>query len=332
MTIHHPSSGRRALALGALAGLLQLGRARAQQAYPIRPIKVIVPFTPGGNVDVMARLVNQKLEAEFGQSLVTENMAGASGAIGCAQVASAKPDGYTLLANSSIHVILPSLQAKLAYDALADFIPISQVTEVPLALVVSTEHMPAKTHAEFVAWARARNAANDSIDYATFLGSSAHLAAELWKEQTGVKINTIPYKAGTTAQLDVVAGRVPFQFEALLAATPLLKSNKLRALAITGSRRVPAYPELPTFSELGMKNIEASTWHGFWAPKGTPQDIVDKLAAAIVRAAHTKDVRERLEAMGGNIVASTPAQFAAFARSEHQRWGELMKRAGIEPK
>ncbi|MCC6250409.1 MAG: tripartite tricarboxylate transporter substrate binding protein [Rubrivivax sp.] len=322
---------RRQLLLGLGAGLaawLAGGRAAAQ-AWPARPVRVVVPFTPGGNVDVMARLVNRQLDAEFGQSFVAENLAGASGAIGAQQVARARPDGHTLLANSSIHVILPSVQANLGYDPLNDFIPVAQVTEVPLALVVSADAVPARTHAEFVAWAKAQPR---PADYATFIGASSHLAAELWGEQTGVKVNTVPYKAGTSAQVDVVAGRVTFQMEALLAASPLLKAGKLRALAVTSGRRVPAYPDVPTFAELGLAGIDTSTWHGFWAPKGTPQEVVDRLGAAIVKAAGSPEVRERIEAMGGLVAARGPQEFAAFCRRESARWAALARRAGVEPK
>ncbi|MBL8288350.1 MAG: tripartite tricarboxylate transporter substrate binding protein [Rubrivivax sp.] len=324
---------RLVLGLGATVGAGLAGALAARpalaQAYPARPVRVVVPFTPGGNVDVMARLVNQQLEGEFGQSFIAENLAGASGAIGARQVARAKPDGYTLLANSSIHVILPSVQAGLGYDPLADFVPVAQVTEVPLALVISAESVPARTHAEFVAWAKAQPR---PADYATFIGASSHLAAELWGDQTGVKVNTVPYKAGTSAQVDVAAGRVTFQMEALLAASPLLKAGKLRALAVTSSRRVPAYPEVPTFAELGLAGIDTSTWHGYWAPKDTPRDVVERLGAAIVKAGRSKEVRERIEAMGGLINARNPDEFAEFCRRESARWAALAKRAGVEPK
>lgn len=298
------------------------------QTYPAKPVKVVVPFTPAGNVDVVARLVNQKLEAELGQSVVTENLAGASGSIGAATVARAPADGYTLLANSSIHLILPGVMANLPYNALNDFVPLSQITEVPMALVVSGD-MPVKTHAEFVAWAKAQKQA---IDYATFMGSAGHLAAELWKEQTGVPVFLIPYKAGTSATTDVIAGRVPFQFEALFAASGLIKSGKLRALAHTGSKRVAAFPDVPTFAELGMPSVSASTWHGYWAPKGTPKPVIDRLGAALVKVAHMPEVRDRIDQLGGRVVGSTPAEFADFSQKEYQRWGALLRRSGIEPK
>lgn len=322
---------RRPLIIGLGAGLAAalLGGRAAAQAYPSRQVRVVVPFTPGGNVDVMARLVNKQLETEFGQTFITDNIAGASGAIGAMQVVRARPDGYTLLANSSIHVILPSVQAGLGYDPLTDFVPVAQVTEVPLALVVSAESVPAKTHAEFVAWAKAQPKA---ADYATFIGASSHLASELWSDQTGVKVNTVPYKAGTSAQVDVAAGRVTFQMEALLAASPMLRSGKLRALAVTSNTRVPAYPEIPTFAELGLPGIDTSTWHGFWAPKGTPKEVVDRLGAAVVKAARSKEVRERIEAMGGLIMARNPAEFAEYCKRESARWAALAKRAGVEPK
>lgn len=309
---------------GCLLALIPFAHA---DTYPERAVKVVVPFAPAGNVDVVARLMNQKLEIELGRPFVTENMAGASGAIGSSAVARSKPDGYTLLANSSIHVILPSLQSNLGYDAVKDFIPLSQITEVPLVLLVSMQ-VPATTHQEFIAWARAQS---DAVNYATFTGSAGHLAGELWKEQTGVRVTAIPYKVGTMMIADVMGGRIPFMFDALFSAANSLKSGKLRALAITGTERSSMLPDVPTFGELGFPGIDTSTWHGYWAPKGTPAHVVQRLSAALVKVAQTQEVRDRVHTLGGRVIASSPDGFAEFIQKEQSRWAALLKRSGIEP-
>ncbi len=320
--------GRRELIKGIAAGALgsTLIPARAQ-TYPERTVRVIVPFAPGGNVDIVARLMNQKLESALGQSFVAENQPGASGAIGASQVARAKADGYMLLANSSIHVILPAVKRNLNYDVLTDFTPISQVTEVPMVMLISNEH-PAKNHAEFLAWAKQQR---DLIDHGTFIGSAGHLAAQQWQEETGIKVNAVQYRDGNTRSLDVAANRVPFTYEALLAASPYLRTGKMRPLAVTSRVRSAMAPDVPTFAELGFPGVDASTWHGYWAPAATPKPIIDRLGEVLSQAAKSKDVVEKVEAMGGRVVASLPEAFAQFCRTEKERFGALMKRAGIEP-
>ena len=297
------------------------------QTYPDRPIKIIVPFAPAGNVDVMVRALAPALEADLKQPVVVENLPGASGAIGSDKVAKAKADGYTVLANSSIHVILPSVQ-KLAYDPMKDFVPVSQITSVPLVLNVAST-LPVKNFREFQAWAKEQPGA---VDYATFIGASTHLASELLGEQAGMRVNAIPYKVGTAAIVDVAAGRVPFMFEALLAGLPNIKSGKLRPLAVTGSVRSPMLPDVPTFEELGIAGMDANTWHAFWVPKGTPQPVIDRLSAAMIKAAQQPAIKERIEALGTQVIASTPAEFSQFTDKEYKRWAALIKRAGIELK
>jgi tripartite-type tricarboxylate transporter receptor subunit TctC len=287
-------------------------------AWPERPIRVVALFAPGGNVDVVARLAAQGLERELKQTVIVENLAGASGAIGALKVAKAEPDGYTLLANASIHVILPSVRSNLGYDVLKDFVPLAQLTEVPLVLLIGGT-IPAKNHPTFVDWAKAQRG---GIDYSTFIGSAGHLASELWKEQSGVKVNAIPYK---------VAGRIHFTFDALFAATGMLQSGKLRALGITSATRSPMVPDVPTFAELGFPGIDASTWHGLWAPRGTPPAIVERLGSALVRVSQSPEFQDRVRALGGRVVGSTPADFASFTARERERWGGLLTRAGIKP-
>ncbi|TEA69504.1 Bug family tripartite tricarboxylate transporter substrate binding protein [Allopusillimonas ginsengisoli] len=311
--------------LGIMLG--SIGMPSQADTYPERTISVIVPFSPGGNVDIVARLINHKLETELGQSLVTANVSGASGVIGAGQAARAKPDGYTLLANSSAHVIAPAMVANLPYDPLADFIPVSQITQVPMVLLVSSE-IPATTLDEFIAYGRARG---DGVDYATYLGSAGHLAGELFKEETGVVMNLIPYKSGSTMVTDVMAGRVPAMFDGLFSANASLKTGKVKALAITAAQRSDFLPEIPTFAELGYPDINAETWHGYWVPKGTPQLVVDRLSAAMAKVTAMPDVQSRIVAMGGNAVGSSSQDFTRFATAEHDRWKVVLERAGVKP-
>lgn len=296
-------------------------------SFPEKPIKLVVPFAAGGNVDIVARLVSEKLSAELGQSVVIENLPGASGAIGTAAVARATPDGHTLLVQSSAHVILPSVRGKLGYDVSKDFIALSQLTDVPMIMVASGT-LPVTNHQEFVAWAKTQKS---PIQYATFPGTAGQVAGEAWKEATGVPVEAIPYKSGTTAITDVAAGRVPFQFDALLSGVSTLKLGKSRGLAITGSTRSPMLPDVPTFAELGFPSVDATTWHGFWAPKGTPQAVIDRLGTALVKISKMKDIQERIHAMGGKVIGSTPTEFAVFTARERERWAALLKRAGVQP-
>ncbi len=327
----NPMVSRRRLLLGSVGAAgavlgLPVSLARAE-SWPEKNVRVVIPFAPGGNVDVVARMMNLKLESEFGKSFVPENLSGASGAIGSVQVARAKPDGYTLLANSSIHVILPSVRRKLNYDVLKDFTPISQITEVPMVMMIGAEH-PANSYAEFVAWAKEKK---DSIDYATFFGSAGHLCAEQWKEQTGIPVRSVIYRDGTARSLDVSAGRVTFAFDALLSSAPYIRSGKLKAIAVTGSQRNALTPDIPTFAELKQNGVDATTWHGYWAPAGTPRPIVDKLGDVLARTAHSPDVVTKIQAMGGRVVGSRPEEFGAFCVSEKERFAALMMRSGIEP-
>lgn len=308
-------------------GLLLSTASLAHAAYPDRSIQVIVPFTVGGNVDIVARVINQKLEQELGQPVVTLNVAGASGVIGTGQAAKAKPDGYTLLANSSVHVIAPSMVANLRYDPIGDFIPISQITKVPLVLLVSSQ-LPVTSLKEFIEWGKS---SADGVHYATYLGSAGHLNGELVKEHAGVDMKVVPYKSGSAMTSDLMGNHVSVMFDALLSASSMLKTGKVRALAVTSAERSPFLPDVPTFAELGYPDINAGTWHGYWAPKGTPQDIVDRLAVSLAKAARSPDVVEHIKAMGGDAVGSTPAEYAAFTRHEHDRWKALLERAGVKP-
>lgn len=301
--------------------------AHATETYPDHPVSVIVPFSPGGNVDIVARLINHKLEQEFNQSFVVLNVPGASGAIGAGQAARAKPDGYTLLANSSAHVIAPSLVANLSYDVIEDFIPVSQITQVPMVLLVSSE-LPVDNLEQFLAWAKEQNG---GLDYATYMGSAGHLAGELLKGEAKIEMNLIPYKSGATMVSDVMSNRVPAMFDGLFSAAASLKSGKVKALAITAEERSDFLPEIPTFKELGYGNVNAETWHGYWAPKGTPAPIIEKLHTAIGKVVAEPDIQQRILDLGGKAIGSSSAEFTAFTQHEHDRWKELLEKAGVTP-
>lgn len=317
----------RTLLIPAILALTAAVGVRAAE-YPERSISVVVPFSVGGNVDVLARLINEKMSAELGQSIITQNMVGASGVIGANHVAKAKPDGYTLLANSSIHVIAPSMNAKMPYDALNDFIPISQITNMPMVMLISAE-VPAKTLPEFIEWWKQQG--DKGIDIAIFTGSAGHLASQLLKEEVGLKITDVPYSSGATRNADVMGGRVPLMFDGLLQAMTSVKTGKMRALAVTSARRSPSLPDVPTFAELGYPNVNAETWHGYWAPRGTAQPIIDKLSEALVKITAMPEIQERIQVLGGSPVGNSAAEFGRHVRNEHDRWKAVLERAGVKP-
>lgn len=298
----------------------------AHAEYPERPINVITPFAPGGTVDIVARLIADPLGRSLGTPIVVENRAGASGMIGSQFVANAKPDGYTLLANSSIHVIVPSLYPKIPYDALNDLRPVSMISSVPLVLV-SAPSMPFRSVKEMIAWGKAQP---NGVSYGSAgTGSTPHIAGELLGKETGLKVTHIPYKGSGAAMVDVMGGQVPMMFDALTAVMSQIKAGKLIALAIAGQGRSPVLPDVPTFAELGFDNFDLSSWHGFWVPKNTPNSIVDRLAKEMIRISHTPEVERRIQALGAQVVGSNPSEFDAYARSEHKRWGDMVRRLNI---
>jgi tripartite-type tricarboxylate transporter receptor subunit TctC len=247
--------------------------------------------------------------------------------IGVDQVAKSRPDGYTLLVNSSIHVIVPSLYPNIPYDAIEDFIPVGQVTLVPMVMLTGAQN-PVKSVADVIEWGKSKPG---GLAYASAgNGSSAHLAGEVFKQVTGLTMTHVPYKGSGAAMGDVVGGQVPLMFDALTAAMPLIKGGKMRALAVSLPQRSPLLPDVPTFQELNMPQMNLSTWHGLWAPKGTPPEIVNKLSAEIVKMVAQPDTREKIQALGGIPVGNTPAQFAAFQRSERAKWDKIVKDSGAK--
>jgi len=306
-------------ALGLVA--LVAGPAQAQD-YPTKTIKL----APGGSVDIVGRILAQKMTESLGQTVVVENKPGASGMIGADMVAKSAPDGYTLLVNSSIHVIVPSLFSKVPYNALEDLVAVGQATEVPMVMLTGANSR-AKSVQDVIAWAKAE----PGVAYASAgSGSSAHLAGEVFKKATGVNLTHIPYKGSGAAMADVIGGQVPLMFDALTAAMGHIQGNKMRALAVSSQQRSPILPDVPTFQELKMPQMNLSTWHGVWAPKGTPPAIVKKLNAEIARIVALPDVREKIKGLGGIPVGNTPEQFDAYQRAELEKWSRIVKESGAK--
>jgi len=297
------------------------------QTNPAKTIRVVAPFAAGGPVDITARIVAQKLTEAWGQQVVVENRTGASGMIGAELVAKSPPDGYTLLVNSSIHVIVPSLFGKMAYDPIQDFIPITVVSSSPLLLVV-TPTLPVKNVKEFIALAKARPG---ELNFASSgAGSSTHLTAELLKSMTGTRMTHVPYKGQSQALTDVISGQIPFMFNSLPPSIALITAGRLRALAITSDQRSSLLPEVPTFVESGYREFVTGSWYGVWLPAKTPDAVVARLSGEIMRIVKLPDVRERIVQLGGEPVGNSPAEFDAFQKAEMARWANVVRESGAK--
>ena len=298
------------------------------QDYPAKPVRVVVPYPPGGPTDVIVRVIANRLTESLGQPVVVENRAGASGMIGAELVAKAAPDGYTLLVNPSIHVILPSLVPKMAYDAIKDFTHITLLVSVPLFLVVNNS-LPVWSVQDLIAYAKANPG---KLNFASASsGSSSQLAGEQFKLFAGVLMQHIPYKGSTPALTDVMGGQVQMMFDSTPSAMPFVKSGKLRALAVTTAKRTQAAPDIPSMAESGLPGFDHSNWYGVWGPPGMPREILNKLTVAIAATMQRKDVRDRLIELGADPVDGvTPAQFEAYAQSELARFAKIVKQAGVK--
>jgi tripartite-type tricarboxylate transporter receptor subunit TctC len=313
----------RASLLLPLAGTLSV----CAQEYPRRAIRLIVPFAPGGGNDTVARAIALSASALLGQPVVVDNRAGAGGILGAELAAKSPADGYTLfLGGVGSHAVNPNLHAKLPYDPVKDFAPITLIASAPSVLVVHPS-VPARTLAEFTALAKA---SPGRINYASNgNGSSAQLAAVLYESMAGVQMVHVPYKGLAPALVNLLAGEVQAMFSSVVAIVPNIKAGRLRALAVTGKRRVALLPEVPTLDESGVPGYEAGSWYGILAPAGTPPAIVAKLHGAIVDALAQPEVRERLVGEGAEVIGSTPEGFAAHIAAELARLGKLVRAAGI---
>lgn len=297
------------------------------QAYPTKPIRMIVTFPPGSGIDIVARMVGQKMAETLGQQIVIDNRAGAGGTIGSDLAAQAAPDGYTIVMVSAGHTINPSVYSKLPYDAARDFTPITMLVFGPY-LLVAHPSVPVKNVAELIALAKAKPG---QINYASGgVGVGSHLAGELFKTMAGIDIINVPYKGTPQAITDVVGGQVQVSFSTMPPALPLVRAGKLRALGVTSAKRVAAYPEFPTIAET-VPGFEVGTWQGILAPADTPQAIIVMLHDHAVKAMQLPDVTERLSAQGYQTVGNTPHEFRRLIVTETERWKSVVKKAGIKP-
>jgi tripartite-type tricarboxylate transporter receptor subunit TctC len=304
------------------------GAVAAAYPEPGKPIRLVVPFAPGGNVDIISRAISNELSQNLGANIVIDNRAGAGGAIGSDIVANAPADGYTLLMVSASHVINPSMVKKLPYDTVKAFSAVSMVSDVPTAFVCHPS-LPFKTLKELIAFAKANP---DKLNMGTSgIGTVGHLSGELLKSMAQIKIEMVHYKGAGPALTELLGGHVQLQFVSMPAAIPHIRSGKLRAIAMTGAKRSPAAPEIPTMIESGLPGFEVSTGFGMFVPAGTPKPIIDTVHAAIVKTLQMPEVRERLSKQGADPVGSTPAEYEAFVRSEIAKWMKVVKEAGIKP-
>jgi tripartite-type tricarboxylate transporter receptor subunit TctC len=296
------------------------------QAYPNKPIKLIVPFAPGGFTDVVARILGQKLSVSLGQPFVIENKAGAGSTIGTDFVAKAAPDGYTLVMVSTTHVISPAIYPKLPYDPIKSFTPVGKLVDSAYVLLVNPK-VPANNVAEFIALAKA---SPDKIHYASSgNGSSQHLMGGMFAAMTGVKMKHVPYKGSSGAANDLVAGVVESSFAGVPNAMAQVPAGRLKALAVTTSKRIPQLPDVPTMQEAGVSGYNASVWLGLLAPAGTPKDVVMKLNTEIAKVLSSADTKKELYAAGVEADISSPEALNTLMVQELDRWGKVIKDAGI---
>jgi tripartite-type tricarboxylate transporter receptor subunit TctC len=308
-------------ALGLAAGAMA-------QGYPDRPVHIIVPYPPGGNVDISARIIAQALQEELGQSFVVENKAGAAGFVGAEYVVRSKPDGYTLLVSSNAAIsIAPLTNPNAPYEPLRDFTPVGMLAQTPLVIEVNPS-IPVNTVAELVTYAKGRPG---QIQVATpSSGSINHMAIELFQSATGTKFNLIHYKGNAPAVNDLLGGHVQASFDQVTSSLQHIKSGKLRALAVTSPERAPELPEVPTLAEAGYKGLEAVTFTAMVGPRGMPADVVAKLNAAINKSLQKPAVKERFAAAGAQVHGTSPEEFFEFLKSEQARWGKVIKDANIK--
>lgn len=301
--------------------------AESPQNYPARPIRIVVPQSPGGTTDLTARFIAPQLADRLGQSVVVDNRPGAGSIVGTDLVAKATPDGHTLLVVASSFSINPSIYEKLPFDPVRDFAPVTMLSSYPNILVVHPS-VPASSVKELIALAKAKPG---TLNYASGgTGTGTHLSAELFKTTAGISAVHVPYKGGGPANNAVVAGEVQYMFATIASVLPIVKAGRLRALAVTSARRSPAAPDLPSMAEAGLAGYDERTWNGLLAPARTPPAIVNKLSAEVAALLKSPETRERLAAQGAEPGGNRPAQFAAIIKSEIAKWAKVVREAGIK--
>jgi len=317
---------RSVLALTALAGFV--AATACAQSYPVKPVRMIIPFAPGGNTDIIGRVFAPKFSEALGQQVIIDNRGGAGSTIGTELAAKSPPDGYVLLMVSAAHTINPAMAKKLPYDSIKDFVPISVIADVPTAFTIHPA-LPAKNVKEFIAIARARPG---EIFYSTAgRGTVGHLAAELLNSAAKIKLTAVHYKGSGPSVIDLIAGHVQMQLMSMPAAVPHAKSGKLRMIAQTGEKRSGAAQDVPTMQEQGLKGFVVSSGFAMFAPGGTQRAIVDRVHGALVKALNDPGVKKNLAEQGAEVVANTPEQHDAFNKAEIAKWIKVVREAGIQP-
>jgi tripartite-type tricarboxylate transporter receptor subunit TctC len=315
------------LAIAGAALLFALGA--SAQDYPTRTISIIVPFAAGGPTDTVARLVSQSMSKTLGKTVIVENQAGAGGTIGVEKVAKSKPDGYTLLLMHIGISTAPSLYRNLRYDTQKELDPIGLITDVPMTIIAKKD-FPPKDMKELITYVKANK---DKVTYANAgVGAASHLCGMLFMTAIQTDLTTVPYKGTGPAMTDLMGGQVDFMCDQTTNTTPQIKGGKVKAYAVTTKTRVKSLPDLPTAEESGLKGFEVAVWHGLWAPAGTPKAAIDKLAAALRAALHDPDVVAKFAELGTEPVAdnrATPDALRAHLKSEIEKWGPIIKKAGV---
>ena len=320
-------SERRALMFWAVVAAIAAPLAAAAQGYPDRAIRMVVPYPPGGGTDVIARIVQGKLQAALGQNIVIENKGGAGGSVGTDVVAKAAPDGYTVLFTLNSHTVNPAIYPKLPFDTVKDFEPVGTVASLPQILVANPQ-FPANTVAELIALAKAKP---DSLAYASVgVGSPGHLAGELFKLRTGTQMTHVPYRGGGPAVSDVMGGQVPLLWVSIPAAAQFVKSGKLKALGVSTLKRSAAFPDVPTLQEAGVADFEVDSWYAMFVPAKTPRAAIDKLNRALNDTLKDADIRDKLLAQGSEAVGGTPEALGQTVNVELVKWAKLAKDANIK--
>lgn len=320
---------RRALlrASVAMAAAMAVPFAHADN-YPSKPIRIVVGFAPGGGADIVARQIGNQLSQQMGQPVVVENRPGATGTIAAANVAQSANDGYSMmLASQSTMVIAPSMYPKLPFDPLKDFVPVTQMVSMPLVMVTHPS-VQASTVQDVIALARAGKLASFASSGA---GGPQHIAGELLNSMGGIKLTHIPYKGESAALTDVMAGTVPVMFANLPVVAPLIKSGKLKPIAVSSLQRAPGLPQVPTVAETGLRDFEVLTWYGLFAPAGTPRSVTGKISDEVLQALKAPAIRDKFVEQGFTIVGANPDQFGRFMTAEVPKWAKVVKAANIRP-
>ncbi|SFM09048.1 Tripartite-type tricarboxylate transporter, receptor component TctC [Bradyrhizobium sp. NFR13] len=314
--------------LAIMAGCSAITSGAHAQAWPQKQVTFIVPFAAGGGTDAFARPLAAQLDTQLGKRVIIENRAGAGGTVGASAAAKAAPDGYTFFMGAAHHAIAPSLYPNLDYDIEKDFVPVALIARPPQVIVVNPDKVAAKTLGEFIAYAKANP---DKLSYGSAgAGTTHHLAGELFKILTQTKIQHVPYRGAGPAMQDLIAGHVPVVFDGLGSSAAPIRAGQLRALAIAAPKRVAAFPDLPTAAEAGLPNYEVATWYGLFAPKGTPPDVVERMAKELKAALQVPAIKEAWERNGSDVPDVAGADFGKMVSTEVARWRKVVTEANVK--